>query len=303
MKKMIITVSLCMVTLFALYAQETDEKSSFFTKKREITDDNSAIVNKRGISLLPQAEDIALGIEINPFLNYFGNMFNYSEGNEAPSFSGISNTLYLKYFLEQDIAVRAKLFLNFTQEKFKQTVTNQYAIITDPTNTAATTVDTRILNNQGIRLDLGYEIRRGHGRVQGFYGPEVSLGYFGGKDFYKYGNPITDANRNPEYHNFTGSNVNQGYRLTEVKTGGEFIAGLGGFVGVEYFFTPQISIGGELGLRFNYAIRGQDEITTEGWLDSTIKEYSYRERKDDVSAFFIGGSTITQGSIFILFHF
>ena len=278
-----------MALLVSLNAQETEE--------------NIAYVNKRGINLLPQAADLALGIEINPFLKYLGNMMNNSNNIDAPAFSGFSNTVYVKYFLEKDRAVRAKLFLNFTQEKYKQTVTNQYALLLDPTNTAATTVDTRIKNDQGVRLDLGYELRRGHGRVQGYFGPEISIGYNAGKEMYEYGNPITDANRNPVYHNFAYGVPKQGYRLTENKKGMEIVAGIGGFIGVEYFFTPQISIGGELGLRFNYANREQNEVTSEGWLGNSIEEYSYRERNADDRAFTIGGSTITNGAIFIMFHF
>ncbi|MCL2072614.1 MAG: hypothetical protein FWH18_01735 [Marinilabiliaceae bacterium] len=309
MKKIIVVSFLCVVAIFcSLSAQEITENFTSIEKDNSVIEQDNSVninsfVNKRGIELLPKAGDFALGIEAAPFLEYLGNMFNFSNTIDAPEFKGINNTIYFKYFLENDRAARAKLHVDFTQQKNKQTVTDQNALLVDPTNISATTIDTYIRNNQGVTLDLGYEFRRGHGRVQGFYGPEISVGYLASKDLFEYGNPITSANQTPIKHDFTNIAVKQGYRVLENCRGTEFTAGIGGFIGVEYFFTPQISIGGELGLRFTYSLKGQNEITTEGWLDNDIKEYSYRERISTDNAFNIGGQTLTKGSIFLMFYF
>ncbi|GHU94768.1 hypothetical protein FACS1894156_3400 [Bacteroidia bacterium] len=79
--------------------------------------------------------------------------------------------------------------------------------------------------------------------------------------------------------------------------------GLGAFVGVEYFFAPQISIGGEFGLGVAYHIRGQDEITSEGLLAGDRHEWKYRARYGGEEAFSLGLHTKASGSIFVLFHF
>ena len=240
-----------------------------------------------------QAGDFTLGVDATPL---FG-LINHGR-NE-----GFSNTVFFKYFLNENGALRAKLFLNFTQEAFKQTVADQHAIAINPTNVAATTVDTRILDNQGVGLNFGYEFRKGSGRVQGFYGVEALFGYSAEKNSYEYGNPITSANRNPTTANFDGNATpTQGTRIIERKTGATLSAGLGGFLGIEIFLASQVSVGGELGLNFNYMIGGQNEITSEGWLDSSLKEYSYRERNGG-RAFNIGGSTMPTGSIFLMLHF
>lgn len=297
MKKIILSAILCVGILVPTIAQEAS---------------NPALVNKRGIALLPEAGDYALGIDASPFLYYLGNMFFTGEGmdNYPPYFSGVAPSqsqygIYGKYFLENDRAIRAKVSFDFGQNKYKQTVKDEFALAIDPLNEGATTVDVRQLKNRSIYLDLGYEFRRGKGRIQGFYGGELLLGYGRTINNYIYGNPLTDVKPNPATHNF-GSNttgLTQGTRMLQNKGGATFAAGLGGFVGVEYFFAPQLSIGGELGLDFIYSITGQDEIKTEGMLNGQLQEYKYRSRNATNSSFETSFSTRPAGSIFLMFHF
>lgn len=109
-------------------------------------------------------------------------------------------------------------------------------------------------------MSLGYEFRRGYGRLQGFYGAEVSLGVWSGKIGYDYGNPITPNNQTPT--SAFGSSVG-GERWLEIKSGTFFNIGLNAFVGVEYFFARKMSLGGELGLGFDYQSHSKEEITSE----------------------------------------
>jgi len=269
---------------------------------QEANQDN-AFINKRGIALLPQAGDFALGIDATPFLEYLGNISGF-RFNNAPVFKGVNNTIYFKYFLEDDRALRAKLHLNIGQEKYKQTVEDDHATITDPTNVDATTIDTWVKNTQNVGLDIGYEFRRGKGRVQGFYGGEIYLGYTAGNEFFEYGNPITGANTKPAFHEFAKYNLpKNAYRATERKPGQILSAGIGGFIGVEYFFTPQISMGGEFGLSYIYEIKGQDVIKGEAFIDSDVKEFSHRVRNANDRAFIMEGFTRTNAAISLIFHF
>ncbi|NDV46008.1 hypothetical protein D0T49_03005 [Paludibacter sp. 221] len=299
MKKIIISAILCLLLVVPTIAQDAEGKKD-------------PTVNKRGIALLPQAGDFAIGVDATPFLNYLGNFLNFG-GNEAPAFNGVNNTVYMKYFLEDNAAIRAKINLNFTQDKFKQTLQDDAALLADPTNVDATTVDTWIAKNNGIRLNLGYELRRGKGRVQGFYGAEVLLGYGRTKNEYVYGNAMTVDNQSPTSFDFTLTPPTpptppvtpsaMSKRTVNSKGGAEFTAGLGAFVGVEYFFAPQISIGGELGLGFNYLIKGQSEITTEQFLGDDILEKTKRKRSYEDDAFSTGFQTVPTGKIFLMFHF
>lgn len=293
MRKIIISAVLCLGMFIPTIAQEATQ--------------NNAVVNKRGVAILPQAGDFALGIDATPFLEYFGNAFNQSGGfNPAPYFSGVNNTIYGKYFLEDNRAIRAKLHLNFTQDKYKQTIKDDYAVLVDPTNSLATAIDTRKQSTNWADLTVGYEFRRGKGRLQAFYGGEVMLGFGKQNNSFEYGNPLTESNQNPTTHSFAGYGNTapaKGYRVTDIKGGATFGVGLGGFVGIEYFFAPQISIGGEFSLGFDYYTRGQNETISEGYLGNGIKEYEYRSRAEGNTAFSTGVSTRTQGAIFLMFHF
>lgn len=299
MKKIILSSILCLGLLAPVMAQETVNADP--------------TVNKRGIALLPKAGDFALGIDAVPIaslVNLFGN------GSMA-SFDGFNNSIYGKYFLKDNQAIRVKLSLDFTQNKFKNTVADDYQLLVNPSNLSATTVDVHKVNNQYVGLDLGYEFRRGRGRVQGFYGAQVNFAYGRTNNVYSYGNALTETNTSPSAGNFgtdnIGTGVKQGYRVLENKTGAYFAAGVGGFVGVEYFIAPQFSIGGELGLDFIYAIKGQNEVKTEGYLNGDRQEYQYRERTDEgidnygnyfgKPSFSTGISTRTSGAIFLMFHF
>lgn len=291
MKKIIILAAFCIGIMLPAISQEGSA---------------NPVVNKKGVALLPEAGDFAIGIEANPFLKYFGNIFNQAGTNSAPVFSGVNQTLYGKYFLSDRTAIRVKLAFDFSQTKLKQTLRDDYALLIDETNIAATTIDTYKKANRGLLLTAGYEMRRGKGRLQGFYGGEFNVGFLSVKDNFIYGNAITADFSNPSTTAFAGVNnttVIQGDRMLENKKGAIFSIGLGGFAGVEYFFAPQISIGGELGLGFTYDIKGQDEIKTEGWVNSSVQEYNYRNRSQADTAFETGIRTIPSGNIFLIFHF
>ncbi|MDL2262047.1 hypothetical protein LJC11_00920 [Bacteroidales bacterium OttesenSCG-928-I21] len=292
MKKIIITTVLCFGLLMPAIAQNTEKR-------------DDPTLNKRGIALLPKAGDFAIGISANPFLKYLGGFMggNSTVNGLMPTFGVVEQTLYGKYFLEDRVALRAKLHLNFGKIKFKDEVRDDYALLVDPTNVMARVMDVKTESINEFDINLGYEMRRGKGRVQGFFGGEVCFGYAKNKTTYSYGNPITESNQTPSISGALASPIGIGYRAVEVNHGTYLNFGLGGFAGVEYFFTPQISIGGEFNLGFAYAIKGQDEVKTEAFLDSGIVEYKYRERNHFEEAFNIGCRTVIGAELFLLFHF
>ncbi|MDR1761855.1 MAG: hypothetical protein LBR55_05340, partial [Bacteroidales bacterium] len=233
MKKIIITASLCIGMLSTALAQDVDPK-----------------LTKRGIPLLPQQGDIALGIDANPFLKYLGGFMGGNSSNDTiAKFKGydFGQTIYVKYFTSERTAFRAKININSCQDKQKATISNDYITTIDPTNAAATVFDTKITNQNSALIEVGYELRRGRGRVQGFYGCDVHFELGKEKINYEYGNPITESNQNPTSAFGAVPPGKPGYRLLTENKGTYFGVGVGGFVGVEYFFAPQISLGGELG--------------------------------------------------------
>jgi hypothetical protein len=293
MKKIVFLFSLCLCVGFPVMAQDVDEEGI-----------DAAYFSKRGVYLLPQAGDFALGIDATPFLGYLGNFF--SRSNHAPDFNGLDQMIYGKYFLEDDRALRLRLGLSVFNSANKGVVPNDFELANNPLNANASVVDIHKRSSTEVTLGLGYEIRRGKGRVQGYYGGEVLLGFESGKNLYEYANPFTNVNQVPSSYDFNGNTWwSHSYsRATEEKYGNRFSAGLLGLVGVEYFFAPQMSIGGELGLGFLYSIQGQSERTFESWNSSADKVQIQSDRWDDWNAQSAGAYTHSYGGrIFLMFHF
>ncbi|MDR1667205.1 MAG: hypothetical protein LBS03_05895 [Bacteroidales bacterium] len=293
MKKIIISLALCLCAGFAAVAQELETASSA----------SGAVVTKRGTPILPQAGDFAIGVSANPFLDYLGNFFGKTTANSAPTFGWSTVTVYGKYFLEDNRAIRAKLTLNYGSQKDERFVRDDNLFANDPLLGATATVkDVRKTGTQALNLNAGYELRRGRGRLQGFYGGEVTLGYGKINNTYTYANPMTDLNQAPTSTTAWGGVANPTTRTLKQKGGLTVNLGLGGFAGVEYFIAPQISLGGEVGVGLLYTTTGQTETTTEYFNTSTgqVEERSQRSGNPGKNFTFAakGG-----GDIFLLFHF
>ena len=99
-------------------------------------------------------------------------------------------------------------------------------------------------------MSLGYEWRRGYGRLQAFYGGQALITFDSKSTKYTYGNALEDAGGNTSTK-WNTSNFDQAKlktRALKETSGLSFGAGIGGFVGVEYFVLPHMAIGGELGI-------------------------------------------------------
>ncbi|NQT78499.1 MAG: hypothetical protein HQ565_12345, partial [Bacteroidetes bacterium] len=91
-----------------------------------------------------------------------------------------------------------------------------------------------------------------------------------------------------------------GPRTLKEKAGMEFGLGVRAFVGVEYFFAPKISLGGELGWGIGFLSQGKGSVETEKWDGTAVQTIT-----TDVG----GGSQFRVdtdnlgGSINLLFYF
>jgi hypothetical protein len=70
-----------------------------------------------------------------------------------------------------------------------------------------------------------------------------------------------------------------GVRVLENKIGANWLFGVRGFIGVEYFFAPKISLSGEFGYMLSYQIQKRGTITTQTFEERTL---SVRQTKRDV---------------------
>ena len=97
--------------------------------------------------------------------------------------------------------------------------------------------DTVSTSESLILVSGGYEMRRGYDRIQGFYGGEALLGLSSSNSSTSYGWQYND-----EAYDF-GVIGNGSSRALEETSGLALAVGLRGFVGVEYFIAPKISLG------------------------------------------------------------
>jgi len=100
-------------------------------------------------------------------------------------------------------------------------------------------------------------------------------------------------------------NGDNSVRVTDNKSGMNFLVGARGFIGVEYFFAPKISIGGEFGYMVSWRTQLRALETRQQW-DPGLN--AIRETKID--SFNNGGQTSIgvgldnlSGSINLLFYF
>lgn len=244
------------------------------------------LTSKKGEQILPEAKDWAIGIDATPFLNYMGNFFGKTANNSAPTFNFLNTnqTITGKYFVDAQTAYRASVRLGFggnTQRRMVEdreyTATHPATVITYPD------VYKEVENNwkhsaTNIGLSAGIEKRKGKTRLQGFYGAEVGINFSSTRDKFNYGNKLVAATSSStlqvDVDNddlFNGSNNLQTIntsgspsgRVTDRKNGATFSFGVRGFVGVEYFILPKISLGGEFGWGIALSTQGKTKTTLE----------------------------------------
>lgn len=287
MKKILLTLCLIAGVAFSASAQKSRQ--------------DNTVGRKSGQYVLPVAGDFAIGIDANPFLNYMGSFFGKNNAASAPTFNGFKGNIYGKYFLEDNRAIRARLALDLGSTKYRYTIADDEEIFNNPLNLDATTNDIVIDNSTMADLFVGYEFRRGYGRLQAFYGGEIGFGFATGKTTYEYGNPMTSYNNTPTTADF-GGGTHPAVRTLNIKNGAAFRVGLNAFVGAEYFIGPKISIGGELALGVRYASQGQSTRETEQW-DSVKDEIQYRSKRTSGGVRDFGLKTPINGNLFLMIYF
>jgi hypothetical protein len=271
------------------------------------------LTSKKGIPILPAAGDFCLGISATPILDFAGNLIKINSNNAfssdaAWSFPGQDQAIYAKYFLEDNIAIRARLRINNSSKKeIAYSIKNQLSEM----NPYLFVEDSWIHKSSNIMLSGGLEKRRGYGRLQGFYGAELTLALTGASsDIYSYGNAI-DANfHTPDRTNFN-NNVQGSSYVKERKTKAIAGFGIGVFAGAEYFILPKISIGGEFGWSIGTNLsnsNGEESLDAEYWgtppgsSGGTSGVQSVTVKYGKTSFFNIGNSQ-TGGNLFLLLHF
>lgn len=173
-------------------------------------------------------------------------------------------------------------------------------------------------------IAIGYEKRRGYGRLVGFYGGEIGISRAAQKDKRSYGNAFSDQYSTVFTNNFgTGGTTTQNpagtsTRILEEKIDAQWGIGARAFIGVEYFVFAKISIAAEYGFGYSFSRSKNLTRTQETYLvgqnGPTVVEEVVDTRSPNTSRGFgvdnginstlnkagIGGST---ASVSLLFHF
>jgi len=214
------------------------------------------LTSKKGEAYLPEAGDWSIGIDANPLFDYVGNVAN---GTSGQSFGGANwywaNTIYGKMFKDETTAYRAAVRIGFGSNTVGSTV----ALNATPSAVQTTDYTNEVKSSyNAINLGFGIEKRRGNTRIQGVYGAMLNIGFGGGKTEYTYGLALGDSSvaANPSL---------AGTRPTEMKNGSTFELGINGFLGVEWFFAPKVSLGAEYTWGLSMSSTGESETTTEEW--------------------------------------
>ncbi len=264
-----------------------------------VVEEKPVLTNKKGAPILPQAGDVSIGISTTPFFSYLGNMFTRDGSNTAPTFNSLGAGLNMKFFTADNQAIRAGLNVNFGTDYY-------YGNPTSNTVAGATVTDRMEKSNQGFGINIGYEWRRGYGRLQGFYGAQLAASYNNVTTHYKYGNEMNATYPTPWSWDFnTGSQAQMAERMIDVKGAPIISVGLFGFVGVEYFFAPKMSIGGEIGLGVAYVNQGESEYTGQYFdtASNSVKENTVKRHDSTTPTNGFNVRTAAQGNIFLSFYF
>jgi hypothetical protein len=309
MRKIYLFVVLCSVC-FGAVAQDV-------TTTTTTSSSTEGLRSKKGEAYLPEMDEWGLGVSAAPFLQYFGNFLNGATGtNGAPGFNFAQNhtstvpaiAIFGKLVKDENTAYRVRFNIGKNTSIIKSVI-SQDELTPDP-DFPAFTEDWRKTNTTAIVISPGIEKRRGSTRLQGVYGGELVFGLTSTKTTYEYGNPMTADFTSPTSTNAFGGNLlgpggTSSIRLLEDKSGSNFLVGARGFIGVEYFFAPKISLGGEFGYMFAYQTRARSLQTTQTWDPSTT---AIRETKTDLyrnnglTSIGIGLDNLS-GSINLLFYF
>jgi hypothetical protein len=251
------------------------------------------LTSKKGIPILPQKGDWAIGIDAQPFTEIFNS-------NSSMQWDFISDaTLIGKKFIADNLAHRAKFRIGFHSDDYEAFEIQDGQIIPDPT---ITITDKQTINSLAITLGYGLERRSGYGRLQAIYGGEVFFNIGNYNESYEYGNPFSMTNPEPTTHNFGYNIPESGKRIVYAEDGTTFGGTLRPFLGIEFFVGPKISVGGEFGYGITYYSAGEGKTKVASW-DASVNDIKHEIFKTGGSKGFDIDTDNFNGAIFLMFHF
>ncbi|MFT7613788.1 MAG: hypothetical protein ACI9J3_002768 [Parvicellaceae bacterium] len=270
------------------------------------------LTSKKGETILPEADDWAITLDAAPFLDFAGGFLGGNASSPAVNYAQ-NQAWHIKgkMFVDATTAYRVGIRLGFGSDKTTSSIGSS-TVTTAPVWPALPTMveDVQSQGATNVVVTGGMEMRRGKGRLQGFYGAELFISMANTRDKYTYGNTLdapglalgftTDFGSNTGVDPFYGN----GARMTESKTS-SFGLGLRGFIGAEYFIFAKMSIGAELGWGLGVSSGSSSETWegTDGVALGTIVDETANKSNGFGLDTDIANNAAGVGSLNITFHF
>ncbi len=295
------------------------------------------LTSKKGEPMLPEADDWAISMNVDPIFNFIGNVFSKDTNNNTPGTGWVNanQTLIGKKFIDEKSAYRILFRLGFQNETSKMMVQDDKKIgspVLFPVQPAQ--VEDRFFERStSIAVGAGKEKRKGKTRLQGFYGADAMIWITSSKTKAKYGNRMSSSDvssttgdaettkpTSTDWYDDDGDGdtreaLQNTYRITQQKSGMTFGIGLRGFIGAEYFILPKISLGAEFGWGIGYQTTGKGRLTTEmqGGVPNAVAEvdavasgsskFGFDTDMNQGTIFGFKGSNTGTASLKATFHF
>jgi hypothetical protein len=215
-------------------------------------------------AVLPETHDWSIGFDVVPVISAAGNLFHSSSNNDS-IFSQQQYTLVGLYLKDDKTAYRLRVRIGFSSLKNNN-------LVTDDVNPSTQLTDTWTENTTNITIGGGIQKWIGKGRLRGIYGWEAAVMLGAHSQTFTYGNPFTETDQTPTSTNFSLPLAGGGFATNDsasrpltLKDGFMFGFQLNGYIGVEYFFAPKMSLSAEYGWGLSYTSTGQATLTYETW--------------------------------------
>lgn len=235
------------------------------------------LVSKKGFKILPEAGDYSLGFNAVPLvdlaLNFTNIMVNTGQTAQHPGYvNGFNQVIVGKYFMSETMAIRGKVGINTARNSNTLYFDDPKDVFTNPTDPDSwgEIKDVKVTSTTAIVLSGGVEYRRGHNRLQGFYGGEALLGFNMTSSKNTWGVEINQDAITNGYTNGDGSALSG--RVLSTSAGTAITFGVRGFAGVEYFFAPKMSIAGEFGWGLGLKTVPRGKTVVENWTAANAVE-------------------------------
>ena len=255
---------------------------------------------------LPEAGDMAISLNLAPFLNVFAD--NTIDGRiGGDSYNSDLISIAIKYMVTDNFAMRLNLGWSYLYNRDNYFVQDDKAVFLNPLSQAKVT-DSYISQNSGVSATIAGEYRFGSRRIQGYVGGGLTYALSSYSMNLYYGNAMTELNQNPTTYEDYSAYI-PGFssaRFTKVSNNGldfNHHAGVVAFVGFEWFVAKKVSVGAEVNVSAIASWGNLQYATLEGYNTLSEKVETWTELFKPSSFAFDFGTQNVGANLSVNFYF